>query len=144
MSSLCGEKRLPILSDDLRIVGEFKQNLSRFLGQAPTNFPIDFDEASITDYTFTPDRNYMAFAWSVSEQALSAVAAAAIEADFGLFDVSATDGAVLHEKVQLPALREKYPNHGWQHCQNQVFSSYCQTPVGPFCVLRTRAQDMQP
>lgn len=96
-------------SSGLSLLSKIRKKFTGNANKAPMNLSDDFDESCFTDYTFTPDGIYMAFAWSVSEKALAAVVAAAIETGVGFFDVSAANGAVLHDRNQLLAFIKQIP-----------------------------------
>lgn len=60
-----------------------------------------FNEALVTDYTLAESAIYMAFAWSVSDQAFNRVVNAALSSEVGFFDVSANNGVILHDPKQF-------------------------------------------
>lgn len=66
--------------------------------------PEPFNEALVTDYTLAENAIYMAFAWSVSDQAYNRVFNIALSTGVGFFDVSAKNGAVLHDPGQFEDL----------------------------------------
>lgn len=63
-----------------------------------------FNEALVTDYTLAEDAIYMAFAWSVSDLAYNRVFNTALSTGVGFFDVSSTNGAILHDSGQFEDL----------------------------------------
>ncbi len=65
------------------------------------------DDPEVTDYTISEHAIYLAFAWSMSAKARTAVLKAAERAQVGFFDVSAEDGAVAHTPLEVKALREQ-------------------------------------
>ncbi|MGH1417221.1 MAG: hypothetical protein ACRBB0_27310 [Pelagimonas sp.] len=71
---------------------------SKTVSSAP---PPAFDEALVTDYCIAKNAIYMAFAWSVSDQAYNRVFNTALTTGVGFFDVSADGGEILHDAGQF-------------------------------------------
>lgn len=63
-----------------------------------------FNEAFVTDYCIAENAIYLAFAWSISAEAYSSVVSTAISTGVGFFDVSASNGQILHDREQLTDL----------------------------------------
>ncbi|WP_127112476.1 hypothetical protein [Shimia sediminis] len=75
-----------------------------FRAKQPSTTPEPFNEALVTDYSLAENAIYMAFAWSVSDQAYNRVFNTALSTGVGFFDVSANNGAILHDAGQFEDL----------------------------------------
>lgn len=68
------------------------------------NNPQDFNEALVTDYSLATSAIYMAFAWSVCDQAYNRVFNVALSTGVGFFNVSGNDSEILHDAKQFEDL----------------------------------------
>ena len=66
-------------------------------------------DSFFTDYTFSGNAVYLAFAWSVAEDALRDVLECAINAKVGLFDVSSNNGIITQDIKKMGELLDGVP-----------------------------------
>lgn len=76
----------------------------KFFKGTQTHKAETFDEALITDYTLAENAIYMAFARSVADRAFNRVFNTALSTGVGFFNVSANNGAIVHDAGQFEGL----------------------------------------